>query len=68
MAMVFGSVMPCRTCRTTGQMRNPELGDEAAARERARRRRHGEDVEPPPRRVTCSDCAGRGFVPAAPEA
>lgn len=59
----FGDLAPCPRCAGRGEIRHQS--DPEEARERARRRRRGEPVAPPPAMESCPRCLGAGFLEAA---
>lgn len=63
-APVFGELIPCRTCESTGKVYH--RADKEAAKERQRRRRQGEDVPRPESMDPCPTCGGKGFLARVP--
>jgi hypothetical protein len=63
--LTFGETARCRTCRGTGLSRNPDWGNKARARERARLKRQGLTVEKPKAITACVECGGKGYMPVA---
>lgn len=62
-APTFTDLVPCPRCRGVGEIRHQ--ADRAEVRERARRRRRGEAVDPPPAMDPCPRCEGTGYLPPA---
>lgn len=62
MGIVFGQIIPCRTCKGDGKRHRKMTDAEQSERNRELRRAKARGEEPPPLDTRCEDCNGEGYV------